>query len=107
LDYTQAQSLLEALVGAERLPSLALKTLLLVCETYPAFKNLAISSLGKLAQRDTTSWDDAVLCTVVDNCYSSCYLTCLRRERILYCVCSTATVVIRLVGRTTNDSGTS
>jgi len=52
---------LNELVQSDPLPSLTLKTLLLVCETYPAFKNLAVSSLVELAKRDTTAWDNTVL----------------------------------------------
>lgn len=61
LDYNATETLFAQLESHAPLPSLLMKTLLLICETYPTFKNLAISALLRLSKRTTSVWDDAVL----------------------------------------------
>jgi CCR4-NOT transcription complex subunit 6 len=61
LDYVAAHTVLELLEQEKPLPSLLLKTLLQIKETYPTFRNLTLASLSRLAKQPTSVWDDKVL----------------------------------------------
>lgn len=61
LDYVAAQTVLESLEQEKPVPSLLLKTLLQIKETYPTFRNLTLASLTRLAKQPTSLWDDKVL----------------------------------------------
>jgi CCR4-NOT transcription complex subunit 6 len=61
LDYVSAQSVLETLEQDKPVPSLLLKTLLQIKETYPTFRNLTLASLTRLAKQPTSLWEDKVL----------------------------------------------
>lgn len=61
LDYVAAHTVLELLEQEKPLPSLLLKTLLQIKDTYPTFRNLTLASLTRLAKQPTSVWDDKVL----------------------------------------------